>query len=560
MQIDPGAKADTILLGNVLTFDDAKPKAEAVAIAGSRILAVGDKADVLALKGARTRVVDHGRSTVIPGFNDTHAHLDMVGLQTIRPRLDTASSIKDVLAIISSLAKDTPKGEWIVTMPVGKPPSFFGGPATLDEKRLPNRAELDAAAPDHPVCISAPSGYWSCPPCYTALNSRALALNGIDRHRKPVAKGVEIEHDEAGEPTGIIVDRNFPEAALLDVLAAVPRFTRDCRVEAIKRGCKIFHSKGVTSIYEGHGSAPLVIGMYRALHEAGDLTMRTALTVNPLLDDVANADVAFRDWLAYAQGFGVGDEILRISGVHIAFGGDPAIGQLAKRDSTDINYSGYVKQAHDPETFEALCFAAAKNDLRVHVIVADWLEKVLPVLHRVNAKYPLRGKRWVIEHLAGSTPEMLLEVQSLGLGVTIIPSFHLWKVGARYLERSQAEQDMTVPAKQLLQLGVPVAAGTDAIPCEPLLNVWSMVRRTERVSGRAVGAEGCVSAAQAMHLMTRAGAWFTFEENSKGRLKPGYLADVAVLSDDPTAVEPDAIPQIKCLATMVGGNLVFEAT
>lgn len=551
------AASDTIVLGNVLPLTAAGAQAEGLAIVDGRIAAVGGRAEIMSTRGSATRVVDYGDATIIPGFNDTHAHMDMVGLQTLRPSLERARTVADVLDIVEALARSTPPGDWIVTAPVGRPPSYFGGPRVLAEKRMPNRYELDSVAPHHPVCITAPSGYWSLPPCCTAMNSLALKLNGIDRNSLPKAHGVEIERDGDGEPTGIVIDRNFPEAALLDVLPAVPRFSRDDRVRSILRAQDILHAKGITSIYEGHGSAPIMIDLYRGLHENGELSIRTGLVVNPLIDRPESAEYAFRNLLPYAAGSGLGDAMLRVSGVHIAFGGDPAIARLARHDPTDISFSGYVKQAHDVDTFEALCMTAARNNLRVHCIAADWLEKVLPVLQRVHASYPLNGKRWVVEHLAGSTPEMLHALKQMGVGVTVIPAFHLWKVAARYLDRAPDEQAYTVPLKQLLALGIPVAAGTDAVPCDPFLNIWAMVRRQERMSGRTVGPASCITVEQALRLMTVAGAWLTFEEAVKGPLAIGNYADLAVLSADPLRVEEDELPRIQCLATMVGGKFVF---
>lgn len=550
-------KIERIILANFHTFDDAFSTAEAVAILGERIVAVGERDAILDMKSAGTVVDDLRDFTAIPGFNDAHAHMDMVGLQSVRPGLEGARSIDEVLTAIAKLARAKKPGEWIVTGPIGLPPSYFGGPSYLKEKRAPNRFELDRAAPDNPVCITPPSGYWSLPPCYTALNSAALALNGITGETTPRARGLEIEKDDSGEPTGIIIDRNFPEAALIDLLPAVPRFSEYEREESVLAAQRIYHAQGITSIYEGHGSAPLMIGLYKRLHDRGSLTMRTALVVNPLLEEWQDAETVFRDWLPYAQGRGLGDNRFRVTGVHIAFGGDPAIGKLARGDSTDISFSGYVKQFNDPERFETLCWAAAKHGLRVHVIAADWADKILPVFERIAEQYPLQGRRWVIEHLATSSKKIVRRVQKLGLDVTVIPTFHLWKVAERYLKLSEEEQDYIVPVRQMLDAGIPVAGGTDAIPCNPMMNAWSLVTRRDRVTSRPVGKHGSLSVPEAIKVMTTAGARLTFEEDCKGPLVPGNLADIAFLSRDPLRVDVDELPDIKCEATLSGGEFVY---
>src|SRR5262245_29795070 len=145
---------DTILTGGrVLTFDDASSVMEAIAIRGNRIAAVGSNQDVQALAGPGTIVIPLRRRTVIPGIIDAHAHMEREGLKQLRVSLSGLSSIGEILERITTEARQRPKGQWIVTMPVGEPPFYFGGPETLAEKRMPDRHELDRAAPDNPVCI-----------------------------------------------------------------------------------------------------------------------------------------------------------------------------------------------------------------------------------------------------------------------------------------------------------------------------------------------------------------------------------------------------------------------
>jgi hypothetical protein len=125
-------------------------------------------------------------------------------------------------------------------------------------------------------------GYWSLPPCHTALNSLGLQKNGIDRHTVPRLTGLQIEHGPDGEPSGVFIETNLPEALHIDLLPAVPRFTREERMAAIKNAIAAYHAKGTTSVFEGHGCAPEVIGIYRELHERGELTMRMGLVVSPI--------------------------------------------------------------------------------------------------------------------------------------------------------------------------------------------------------------------------------------------------------------------------------------
>ena len=198
-----GRRAERILLGNVLVLDSGNTSAEAVAVADGRILCAGRRDDVMQWRDQATQVHDFGSRTIIPGFNDSHAHSDSLGLKTIRPTLEHATSIAEVLARVRELVEHTPAGQWVVTMPIGKPPYYWHADKVLAEGRLPTRTELDSVSPDHPVYITSPSGYWGEPPCFMVLNSLALKLNGIDRRTRPRVGGVEILLGADGEPSGI---------------------------------------------------------------------------------------------------------------------------------------------------------------------------------------------------------------------------------------------------------------------------------------------------------------------------------------------------------------------
>jgi predicted amidohydrolase YtcJ len=549
-------RADEILLGDVIALDDAGTRCEALAVADGRILALGNRQAVMELKAPHTKVRDFRGHTIIPGFNDTHAHLDAVGTRLQRPSLEGAGSVTEVLDKIRSLARDTPPGEWIVTAPLGTPPFYLEAPATLREGRMPHRRELDAAAPEHPVYIPAPSGYWGMPPSYTAMNSLALQRNGITRDSIPTAPTTAIEKDEWGEPSGVFVEHSFVNTLEADLLPAVPRFAYEQRRAGIQAALAAYHGVGTTSIYEGHGSAPEVIAAYRELRERGELTIRTALTCSPRWRTVEEAAVAMRDWMPLLRGRGCGDPLLRVAGVFLAHGGDPCVRRLQHRDLAHMGWSGYVQQANSTEEFEALCMLAGRYDLRVHTIVSDKLAALIPVLERVARHFPIGQRRWVLEHISRSAPQELEAVRRLGVATTLIPSQYLWKHGAPFLDFTPEQMDYLSPARQLSELGVPVAAGTDGSPCNPLFCMWAMTTRRERTSGRVLGPGGAAPNALALRLLTRAGAWLTFEENEKGQLRPGFHADVAVLSHDPLAVSGDGLRDIRCAATAVGGRWV----
>jgi len=549
-------RADEILIGRVLTLDDRGSRAEALAVAGGRILAVGSREAVLETRGRATVVRDLGRATLIPGFNDAHAHLDGVGLRSIRPSLEHARCIADVLAVIRDMAAAAAPGTWLVTMPVGVPPYYFDGPATLAEGRMPTRQELDSAAPLHPVYVCSPNGYWGSLPCHSAMNSLGLRLNGIDRHTKPQSPAIEIVKDAVGEPTGQFLERSLVNLIEPDILPAVPRFGYEQRRDGILRAMALYHQRGTTSIYEGHGSAPEILAAYREVWERGDLTMRAHLVVSPRWRGVEEAGRVMRDWLPLVRGRGFGDARLRIAGVFVAHGGDPCISAIQHKELDHVGWSGVVQTTNTPEDFEALCMLAGRHDVRLHTIASDRLHQLVPILERVAAHYPIGARRWVVEHISRSRPQDLQALQRLGVPVTLIPGHYLWKQGTPFLGLPPEELDHLSPARQLHALGVPVSAGTDAVPWDPLFCLWAMTERRERTTGRVLGEGGRVTHEVALRLLTRAGAYLSFEEGVKGQLVAGHYADLAVLSGDPLETTGDALLQLRCLATMAGGRWV----
>jgi predicted amidohydrolase YtcJ len=554
-----GRRAERILLGRVLVLDSSGTTAEAVAVADGRILHAGRRDEIMQLRGAATQLHDFGSRTIMPGFNDTHAHCDSLGLKTLRPTLEHATSIAEVLTVVRELVEQTPAGQWVVTMPIGKPPYYWQADKALAEGRLPTRHELDRVAPDHPVYIASPSGYWGEPPCYMVLNSLALKLNGIDRDTRPRIGGVEILHDGDGEPTGIIVEHNYLRMAEPDLLPAVPRFSLDDRIEGLRRSLPMYLEKGTTSVYEGHGCSPDVVASFRELRERNELTLRSGLVLSPAWLATSEAEYAMRYWLSWARGRGLGDDMLRISGIFVGYGGSAQFAQLQKRDIGDTGWSGGIPSIHSPADFEEICMLAGKYGLRVHTLASDRLHEVVPVLQRVAKHYPIGRRRWVVEHISKADPHDLQAIKAMGIGVTLIPAHYLWKVGHMFENLGEAELDLLSPARALVELGVPVSAATDAVPNDPLFCMWTMLARKDRRSGRVMGARGTVSNETALRLLTVNGAWLTFDEHQKGPLLPGYFADIAVLSGNPLQATAEGLLDIRCEATMVGGQWVHGA-
>lgn len=554
--------ADLLLYGGqVLPLEPGRESMahQALAIAGDRILAVGSNAEIVRLRGPATRELDLAGRTVVPGLIDAHAHMEREGLKTLRPSLAHARSIADVLAVVAAEARRLPESSWIITMPVGQPPFYFGGPENLAERRMPNREELDAVAPRHAVYIPGLFGNWGVPPGHSALNSLALQRNGIDALSCPDCAGLQIELGADGRPNGVIVETNKRPLVEFSLLPQVPAFTFEQRLEGLRRSLPLYHACGTTSVYEGHGSAPETIAVYRRLWEQGELTMRTRLCVSPTWSNAAEAKLAMRDWLAYARGRGTGDPMLAIGGVYIGLGGDRAAAAAVRRALPNTGWMGFVEWANRIEDFSDYAWLAAENDLRVHCVVPERLTEVLDVFEAIDARFPLAARRWVVEHVGRVTAQDILRLRRLGVLVTTIPFYMLWKNGSERLHEPDNGNGF-LPQRSLLEAGLPVSAGSDNIPVSPWWAVWSSIVRTERTTGRSIGSAQALDRLQALTLVARNGAWLSFEEDRKGTLTPGKWADLAVLDGDPLRVDAEALPRLQADLTLVGGREVFLRT
>ncbi|MBV8744245.1 MAG: amidohydrolase family protein, partial [Xanthobacteraceae bacterium] len=240
--------------GKIITLDGRSTIASALATRGDHILAVGSEELVRAAGQPGTEIVDlHGKS-VIPGLVDSHAHMDREGLKDIYPSLAGAKSIDDVLARVADLVKTTPPGGWIVTMPIGQPPSYWNVPESLAERRWPTRHDLDRVAPDNPVYIRPIWGFWRHKlPLVSIANTRALERCGITGDTLPPTPSVVIEKDASGDLTGVFTEWIDMSIVELTMMRGVGSFTHEDRVRALKRSMQTYNSFGTTAVFEEHG-------------------------------------------------------------------------------------------------------------------------------------------------------------------------------------------------------------------------------------------------------------------------------------------------------------------
>ena len=543
--------------GRILTLDPRRPRATALVVAGGRIAVVGGPADVKRRHDRHARVIDLRGAVVVPGLVDAHAHLDREGLKRIYPSLARCRSIADIQRLVRRLAADRKPGEWIVTMPVGTPPFYQDAPDGLAEKRWPTRAELDAAAPEHPVYIRGIWGYWNRPPVYSAANSRALAAAGVTRQSVP-PKGVEIVRDAAGEPTGVFVEHNLIQVLEFTLMAAAPRFSPADRLRALGESCRRYAARGVTAVYEGHGVAPEVLRAYRESHARRELRLRCTLAVSPTWA-AADAAEAMAGLAAWAGGRGLGDDRLRVSGLCLHYGGDPEVAGILHAGQPYTGWAGFVESANDPEAYREQAELAARHGLRVNTLVTRCLPEVLDVWEEVARRHPIHDRRWVLVHLNAATPEQLARIRRLGAVATTNPISYLYRSAGDEVARLGGAADQLLPHRSLARHRIPFGLATDNKPADPWAAFAAVVARRDMRTGLVVGERERLTRGQALAALTQGGAWVTFAERDRGRLAPGWAADLAVLEHDPLKAPLEDLVGQTARLTMVGGEIVHDA-
>jgi predicted amidohydrolase YtcJ len=552
--------ADTILKnGNIITVDPAFTVAQAVAIAADRIVAVGPDEAMGAHTGSQTQIIDLNGKTVVPGLTDGHAHMDREALRNVFPSLGKVRSIRDIQDRIAELASGRRPGEWIVTMPIGEPPYYLDVPDILAEKRWPTRQDLDAAAPNNPVYIRSIWGYWrGTMPIVSCANTEALRRAGVTRDTVAPVPTVVIEKDAHGDPTGIFVEQEFQPVSELIWFRDATRFTHADRMRALPESARAYHAFGTTSVFEGHGAASELIRVYKETHRNGALTMRTTLAFSPDWNAVGNAPSgSFIDgWAGWLGDPGLGDDWLKMSGIHVGIGHDAAEDVRATAAPytgwAGFNYTSWLPR----DQLKDVLVRCAKNDIRAVMIHRPG---VLDLYDEVDRIVPLKGKRWVIAHFSTFSRSDIDRIVRMGLVLTTLTSYFLYTLLdglARQLPPGRHRE--IVPLRSLLDAGVEVSFATDNVPVSLFGPVWQSIARTSFHTGQRVAPEEALTRAQALRCATANGAWLTFDEDKRGSLQPGKLADLAVLSADPLKVQESKIAGIVSRMTMVGGKVVHE--
>lgn len=514
------------------TVDKQQPRAEAVAIAGGRLLAVGSNDDVLALATGRTRKIDLEGKTVVPGFIDAHTHPMYSGIRHLRWVDCDLRSIAAIQKAIRERAARTPPGKWVV--------GFKYDDTKTAEKRKLMRQDLDEAARDHPVFIQHRGGHTAY------VNSAAIKAAGVAEDA-PDPPGGRFERAPGGKLSG-----GLAETATKPFWDKIPMsYTREEYRQGAKLISQMMTRAGVTSVHDAEGE-PNDLRGYQDAREAGELLFRVYCFIYQAhFDHMAAAGVRT----------GLGDEWVRVGGAKLMC--DGSISERTARLSEP--YIGRPNDFGILVTEEGELYEQAR---RAHL--AGWqigthangdvaIDITLRIYERLQREHPRRDPRFRLEHCTLVNDSLVHRIRALGAIPTPF-STYVYYHGEKMREYGPERLDRMFAVRSFLDAGIPVTQNSDYPPgpFEPMMALQSSVTRTD-IHGTVWGPKQRISIEEALRVGTINGAYASYEENVKGSLEAGKLADLVVLGRDPMSTPPLEIVNIPIERTMVGGRWVFEA-
>jgi predicted amidohydrolase YtcJ len=527
--------------GRIATQDARRSFASAVAIKDGRFLAVGTEQEVMRHQGPDTTVIDVGGRTVIPGLNDSHTHPIRGGLNyNLELRWDGVPSLADALTMLREQAQRTPPPQWV---------RVVGGWSEFQfaERRLPTLQEINAVAPDTPVFVLHLYAQ-------ALLNAAALRAIGYTKDT-PDPPGGQIQRDRAGHPTGLLIAK--PNASILySTLAKGPKLSHADQLNSTRQFMRELNRLGVTSVIDAGGgfqNYPDDYAVIQELRRRGHLTVRIAY--NLFTQKPGGELEDFTRWSAMVQP-GEGDAYYRMNGAGemLVFAAADFEDFLEPRPELPASLEAELKRV-------VTLLAEKRWPFRIHATYDESIGRILNVYEDVNRAVPFEGLHWFIDHAETISERNIERVRALGGGIAV--QNRMAFQGEYFIDRygSQVARHAP-PIRQMLAMGLPVGAGTDATRVSSY-NPW--IALYWLVTGKTVGDTTLypevnrLDRMEALRLFTVGSSWFSDEEGTKGAIVPGQLADLAVLSADYFSVPDQQIRRLESVLTLVGGTVVYGA-
>jgi predicted amidohydrolase YtcJ len=531
--------ADAIYInGTVITVDPSKPHAEAFAVTNGRFSAVGSTAEIRRLATPATRIVDLKGMTVTPGFNDVHLHPTGAYDEDspyYTPWLgpEKVHNMDELIAALKAKADKTPPGQMV------------RGTRYQDTKlgRHPTRYDLDKASTTHPISISHSSGH------ITVVNSYILNASGITKDTKDPPGG-SFDRDADGTPNGVIRESATRLLRRGDNSGEEPRVPWEAEVEGYLKCFRIYAERGITSAGIAGGS-PQSFRLYEAVRDAG----------GPVRMGFMYSETNFPALQAIGLKSGFGDDRLRATSIKV-FHGNSLSGRTCWLSEPYSDQPGYfgIPPARSQEDLDKAFQAMhdAGFQIATHSNGDREIDMVLTAIERAQAKNPRPDARHRIEHASVMNQSLLDRAKKAG--VILVFHSYMWEHGDKLASYGEKRLAMIHPYRTAIDMGIHVAGHSDSTvsAADPLLRIQDMVTRKGE-NGVGYGVNQRVSVEEAIKVWTLDGAYATFEEQSKGSIVSGKLADFVVLRKDPRKVPPDHIKDIVVDATYMGGKNVWQA-
>jgi predicted amidohydrolase YtcJ len=527
-------KPDLILHnGNVYTMNGQEPRAQAIAIARGRIVAIGSDTEVLNLAFAGGKKIDLGKKTVLPGFIDAHSHPAMAGMMHLRMVDCDLRSISAIQAALRERAAKTPAGEWVLGFKYDDTKTSDGRPLTI--------GDLDAAVADHPVQIEHRGGHT------VYCNTLAFQKAGITE-KTPDPAGGKIDHDPA---TGKLSGRAAESARALFDKVIPNNVTRADHREGVKLISKMLAKTGITSAHEAQGT-PTDLLAYQDAHKAGELLYRAYCFINYRYID---------SMIAAGVGTGLGDEWVRVGAMKLVC--DGSISERTARLSqpyegrpndygilvmTEEQLYEYGRKAH-----------AAGWQIGTHANGDVGIDTTLRVYERLQQENPRHDPRFRLEHCTVINDDLVARIKALGAIPTPF-STYVYYHGEKMRYYGAERLNHMFALRSFLDAGIRATQASDYPPGEfiPMMALQSEVTRTD-IKGNVWGPKQKITVEEAIRVGTVHGAYASYEEDIKGSLETGKVADLVVLGRDPMKEEPSTLVTIPVQRTMAGGRWTYES-
>lgn len=535
-----GAPELILYNGKITTLDNAHPQVSAVTIGGGRIIATGGE-ELLRTATTQTRRIDLKGRRVIPGLNDSHTHVIRGGLSyNAELRWDGVPSLADALRMLKEQAQRTPPGQWV---------RVLGGWSEFQfaERRMPTLEEINAISPNTPVFVL--HLY-----CRGILNKAALRACGYTKDTPNPPAG-EIQRDKNGDPTGLLISR--PNAGILyATVGKQPKLPPEHQMNSSRHFMRELNRLGLTSLVDAGGGSHIYPDDYaiiEELHRRGEMTVRMAYNIFTQKPKEEKEDF-LRCMKLTAPG--KGDDFYRCNGA----------GEMLVYSAAD--FEDFLEPRPDlPSNLEkdlkevVSLLAANKWPFRIHATYDESISRMLNVFEEVNREIPFNGTKWFFDHCETITDRSLERVKALGGGIAI--QNRMAFQGEYFLDRyGKQAAEQTPPVRKMLDLGVPVGAGTDATRVSsynPWLALYWLVAGKTIGGAKLYSPKNRLEREEALKLYTQGSSWFSGESGKKGAIANGQLADVVVLTEDYFNVNEEKIKGIESVLTIVDGRIVYGA-